>query len=243
MKNSISIVIACENAVEKNQLVKALQDPSRLILTIQSRDELIDLISKNKVDILIVDLVLKDFETIMLLRELDENGIQTPFTILLSDRSEDYIQIVAYESGVDEIIEKPLKPTLFNARINAIVRRKFRYRFGHTSFDEGLFIDRERYLVLKHAEEVHLPRKEFELLQLFCSYPGKIFSRSEIVTRIWGQIGDLKLDSRSIDAHVSNLRAKIGSEVIKSVKGIGYGLAYCDLTAKLFKNPSRLANP
>ncbi len=242
MKNTISIAIVCENASERSLLVQSLKDPSRTILTMQSKEELLKLIAANKIDLLVIDLVLRDFETIMLLREIHEKELLLPFTILLSNRAEEYIHLVAYESGVDDIFEKPIKSTLFMARINAILRRRYKHTVSTGIQASGLYIDREKYSVFKHNEQLYLPKKEFELLHLFYSNPGKIFSRREIITQIWKNVDNLKSESRSIDAHVRHLRMKVGSEVIKSVKGIGYGLAFCELTAGLFRNNPQFPN-
>ncbi|NOU46007.1 MAG: winged helix-turn-helix transcriptional regulator [Bacteroidales bacterium] len=83
-----------------------------------------------------------------------------------------------------------------------------------------LQIDREKYSVMMNKEEINLPRKQFEILWLLCSVPGKVFSRQIIFEKIWGQ-GSVSQD-RTVDVHLSSLRKKIGPEIIRTIKGIGY---------------------
>ncbi len=233
METPVKILLVCGESKEREFLKNTLSTVFYRVTTAESKQQITDFISTGSIDLLITDLVLKEFETILLLRELKESSIEITFTILLTDRSEDFIHIIAFESGVDDIIEKPIKPGLFLARINAIVRRKFKIPLQDKETQAAFIVDPEKYLVFKNNRPIELPKKEFELLNLLCSNPGKVFSRYEIANRIWNGT-ELGLESRSIDTHVRNLRNKIGSEIIKSIKGVGYGLAYCELTSSLF---------
>ena len=142
----------------------------------------------------------------------------------LTARSEDYSQIEGFEKGADDYISKPIKPKLLVSRIKALLKR-YNYipddsvNSKAISFD-NIFIDKEKYLVIKSGEAVQLPKKEFELLALLASSPGKVFDRDEIFSKIWGD--DIIVGERTIDVHIRKLREKIGETYIKTVKGVGY---------------------
>ena len=141
--------------------------------------------------------------------------------IFLSARGEDYTQIAAFEAGADDYINKPIKPKILIKKITNIAKRlDSTENVGATLKFADLKINREEYLVRKNKTEIILPRKEFELLFLLASKPGKVFSRDEIMNKVWGSqviVGD-----RTIDVHVRKLREKLGENYIKTRKGVGY---------------------
>jgi len=235
MNSNINVLLACKNSDESILIKQKIQSQTADVSTTESKSDLLKILSHKNIDILILDLVHQDFDAIMLLRELKEAQIQIPYTIILSDRTEEFVHTMAFESGADDIILKPVKPTFLNARINAIIRREHKLVKQDDIINDTFYLDAEKYLVIKKFEKIYLGLKEFELLMLFYLNPGKIFSRTEIIEQIWGE-GGLSLASRNIDIHVRKLRLKIGYELIKSVKGVGYGLAYSELTAHLFKD-------
>jgi len=142
----------------------------------------------------------------------------------LTARAEDYSQVAGLEAGADDYINKPIKPKVLVSRVKALLRRK-----GTASTDEipngiirvqEIVIDRERYIVTVDEEPLSLPRKEFEILYLLASKPGKVFKREEIFEKIWGD--DVVVGGRTIDVHVRKLREKLGRNYIETVKGVGY---------------------
>lgn len=144
----------------------------------------------------------------------------------LTARGEDYSQIAGFEAGADDYISKPIKPKVFISRIKALLKRSIRLMKEQAEVSDkvinvaNLSIDRERYLVIQDGKEFSLPRKEFELLILLVSKPGRVFARDEIYSAIWGEkiiVGD-----RTIDVHIRKLREKIGENYIQTVKGVGY---------------------
>lgn len=137
----------------------------------------------------------------------------------LTARSEDYSQLAGFEAGADDYIAKPIKVKILVSRIKAILKRAFPDE-AESPEDGALRIDRERYLVTKDGEDIILPRKEFELLALLNSKPGKVFSREEIFSKVWGD--DVVVGDRTIDVHIRKLREKIGDEYIATIKGVGY---------------------
>ena len=126
---------------------------------------------------------------------------------------------------VQMTISPPIKPRLLISRIKALLRRTAAdlQNSGQQQFGD-LIIDREKFLVFRKGEPINLAKKEFELLQLLTSKPGRVFTRQEIFNDIWGM--DVIVGDRTIDVHIRKLREKIGEEYIKTIKGIGYKFDY-----------------
>ncbi len=174
-------------------------------------------------DLIILDIMMPEMDGVELCRRLRADPIFNDTSItFLTARQEDYSQIAALEQGGDDYISKPIKPRVLVARIKAILRR----RSGAPQSDESsvdlgnMRIDLEGMCIEKDGERIELPRKEFELLNLLLSKPGKVFNREEIYRKVWGN--DVIVGNRTIDVHVRKLREKIGDNYIRTIKGIGY---------------------
>ena len=146
----------------------------------------------------------------------------------LTARGEDYSQIAGFDAGGDDYITKPIKPKVLVSRIKALLKRLNRDAFSSGSDSSvitkgDLIIDRNKYLVFKGDEEVLLPKKEFELLLLLSSRPGRVFTRDEIFQLVWED--NVIVGDRTIDVHIRKLREKIGDDYIKTIKGVGYKFA------------------
>tara|TARA_B100001093_G_scaffold120423_1_gene113171 strand:- start:19876 stop:20574 length:699 start_codon:yes stop_codon:yes gene_type:complete len=143
----------------------------------------------------------------------------------LTARSEDYSQVAGLEAGADDYINKPIKPKVLVSRVKALLRRKGS-EVIQIDNNQGLIeisdlkIDRESYQVTLDHDDILLPRKEFEILYLLASKPGKVYNREEIFDKIWGD--DVVVGGRTIDVHIRKLRKKLGRDYILTVKGIGY---------------------
>lgn len=171
-------------------------------------------------DIVLLDVMMPNMDGIEVCERIRTTaGMENVLICFLTARSEDYSQIAGLEAGADDYITKPLKPKVLVSRLHALLRRKSP-AVTASSEQTGLFIDRERYLVILNGQELQLPKKEFELLALLHSKPGKVFERDFILESVWGT--DIVVGDRTIDVHVRKLREKIGDEYIKTVKGVGY---------------------
>lgn len=138
----------------------------------------------------------------------------------LTARGEDYSQMAGFEAGADDYITKPIKPKVLVSKVKALLRR-FKEDEEDVKIKLGnLTINREEYKIILGKEEMVLPRKEFELLALLASKPGKVFKREDILDSIWGN--DVIVGGRTIDVHIRKLREKIGDDRFKTVKGVGY---------------------
>jgi len=145
------------------------------------------------------------------------------FKVFLTARSEDYSQIAGFEAGADDYVNKPIKPKVLISRIKAILKRGKTQAEGdqdHKVIFNDIIIDKERYVVIKNNNEFSLPKKEFELLMLLTSKPGKVFERSEILSEVWGK--NVVVGDRTIDVHIRKLRDKLQLDNIVTVKGVGY---------------------
>ena len=175
-------------------------------------------------DLILLDIMMPEMDGIEVCSELRENPRYTNTVIaFLTARNEDFTQIAGFDVGADDYINKPIKPRLLLSRIKALLRRKVEAASDNNIRQVGdLGIDQEKYLIYSNGETINLARKEFELINMLASKPGKVFSRQEIFNKVWGY--DVIVGDRTIDVHIRKLREKIGMDSIKTVKGIGYKL-------------------
>ena len=193
-----------------------------LTKTAQNGKEALDVAKNFQPDLILLDLMMPEMDGIETCVEIRESKeIKDTLVALLTARSEDYSQIAGFDSGADDYITKPIKPRVLMSRIKALLRRKAEKNTDAASTAE-LFIDTEKYVVFQKGNELLLPKKEFELLALLFSKPGKVFTRDVILNKVWG--GDIIVGDRTIDVHVRKLREKLGDSYIKTVKGVGYKL-------------------
>jgi len=141
--------------------------------------------------------------------------------IFLSARNEEYTQLSAFDAGADDYISKPVKPKILLKKITSIIKR-----INAVNKDEdiikldNIIIDRNKFLIIKNDVEIYLPKKEFELLFLLASQPGNVFTRDQIMNKVWGS--EIIVGDRTIDVHIRKLREKIGDLCFKTIKGVGY---------------------
>lgn len=184
-------------------------------------------IYKTDPDIILLDLDLDNSDGIELCHQLKSENVLNSLVVFFAKHSEDYIQIEAFKAGADDYIITPINPRLLLKKIGALLKRKPKQpqkddRAKIVSYNR-LKVDRESYLVINEGRSISLPRKEFEMLYLFINTPKKVFSREEIFQKVWKENDCLNI--RIIDVHIRKIREKIGENVIKTIKGVGYQLA------------------
>ena len=187
--------------------------------------EAIEIAAEWNPDLILLDVMMPEMdgmETCMRLRSNAE--LENTVIAFLTARGEDYSQIAGFESGADDYITKPIKPRVLLSRIKALLRRGTMTKTSNQVFKgKTITIDRDRYVVIQNGNEMNLPKKEFELLSLLVSQPGKVFSRSTILSQVWGS--QVVVGDRTIDVHIRKLREKLGDHHFKTVKGVGYKFA------------------
>ena len=192
------------------------------VFTAADGNTAITLAKKELPHLILLDVMMPGIDGIETCRELRSlPGLQDVIIAFLTARSEDYSHIAGFDAGADDYINKPIKPRVLVSRIQALLRRTTAVKKDSDFLQLGnLRINRERYLVIKDDIEITLPRKEFELIYLLASKPGKVFTREDILIKIWGY--DVVVGDRTIDVHIRKLREKIGEDYIRTVKGVGY---------------------
>lgn len=178
---------------------------------------------RNLPDLIILDIMMPKMDGIeacRILRTMPE--FKNTFMVFLTARSEEYSEIAGFNVGADDYIAKPIKPRALISRINAILRRNSPADDAVASKVEiaDLIIDREKFLVYRHGEKIVLAKKEFELLYLLASKPGKVYTREVILKSIWED--SVIVTNRTIDVHIRKLREKLGENYVSTVKGVGY---------------------
>lgn len=191
------------------------------VYTASNGQDGIHLAQKIKPHLIVLDLMMPKMDGITACRELRAMPeFKSTLITFLTARDEDYSQIAGFEVGADDYITKPIKPKVLVSRIKGLMRRLETKETPTVVKVGDIEIDRERYIVKTKTEELTLPKKEFELLMLLASKPGRVFKREEILSRVWGN--DTIVGDRTIDVHIRKLREKIGDDCFKTIKGIGY---------------------
>jgi two-component system alkaline phosphatase synthesis response regulator PhoP len=175
-------------------------------------------------DLIILDIMMPKMDGIEACRILRTmNEFKNTFMVFLTARSEEYSEIAGFNVGADDYIAKPIKPRALTSRINAILRRNSHSEEPEikSSVEIGdLVIDRDAFLVFRNGEKIVLAKKEFELLYLLASKPGKVYTREVILKSIWED--SVVVTNRTIDVHIRKLREKLGENYVSTVKGVGY---------------------
>ncbi|MCW4468616.1 response regulator transcription factor [Flavobacterium sp. MFBS3-15] len=194
------------------------------VVTAANGREAITKAKKELPHLIIIDVMMPEMdgmEAVENIRRIPElNNVIITF---LTARSEDYSQVAGFDAGADDYIAKPIKPKLLVSKVKALLRRLKDDEAKEDVLRVGnIEINREEYKIIIEDQEIVLPRKEFELFYLLASKPGKVFKREEILDKVWGN--EVVVGGRTIDVHIRKLREKIGEELFKTIKGVGYKL-------------------
>ncbi len=190
------------------------------VYTAENGAEAIELAKKIKPHLVILDVMMPEMDGIEACEVIrNDSEIGNTLIAFLSARGEDYSQVAGFNAGADDYITKPIKPKLLKSKIKSLLRRISQPNVEVIEIG-SLVIDRSGYKVILNGKDISLPRKEFELLFLLSSKPGKVFKREFILESVWGK--DVIVGDRTIDVHIRKLREKIGDSYFKTVKGVGY---------------------
>lgn len=201
----------------------SLKREGYMVYTAANGQDAITTAKKIVPDLIILDIMMPKMDGIeacRIMRNMPE--FKNTFMVFLTARSEEYSEIAGFNVGADDYIAKPIKPRALISRINAILRRNSKQEEVADNKVEiaDLIIDRESFLVYRNDTKIVLAKKEFELLYLLASKPGKVYTRETILKNIWED--SVVVTNRTIDVHIRKLREKIGDDYVATVKGVGY---------------------
>ena len=220
-KSKIKILLVDDEPDILEILSFNLSNEDYKIFTAENGKDGLELAAQHLPHLIILDVmmpVMDGIETCERLRM--DKRFENTVILFLSARGEDYSQVAAFESGADDYVTKPIKPRIFNSKVKAMLRRYLKDDIGGSLVLGDMEINVEEYKVIQKGDEITLPRKEFELLYLLASKPGKVFKRLKIMESVWGS--DVVVGDRTIDVHIRKLREKLGDDYFKTVKGVGY---------------------
>ncbi|KFB01559.1 ArsR family transcriptional regulator [Mangrovimonas yunxiaonensis] len=192
------------------------------VITAENGMEAVKKAKKEKPQLIILDVMMPEMDGIEACEQIRKHpDLQDAIVTFLTARGEDYSQVAGFDAGADDYITKPIKPKVLVSKVKALLRRLKENEINESVVKIGsLVINRDEYKIILKNEEIILPRKEFELLSLLASKPGKVFKREEILDKVWGN--EVVVGGRTIDVHIRKLREKIGDDSFKTVKGVGY---------------------
>lgn len=184
--------------------------------------EALKVAKKNIPHLILLDIMMPEMDGIEACEKIRKiKSLENVIISFLTARGEDYSQVAGFDAGADDYITKPIKPKVLVSKVKSLLRRLKKEEELETSSQIGdIIIDRDEYVVYKADKKITLPRKEFELLSLLTSKPGKVFKREIILDTVWGN--EVVVGGRTIDVHIRKLREKIGNKHFKTVKGVGY---------------------
>ena len=196
------------------------------IVTATNGREAISKAKKELPHLIILDVMMPEMDGIEAcenIRRIPE--LESTIITFLTARSEDYSQVAGFDAGADDYIAKPIKPKVLVSKVKALLRRLKDEDDSKDILKVGdIEINREEYKIVRNNEEIVLPRKEFELFYLLATKPGKVFTREEILDKVWGN--EVVVGGRTIDVHIRKLREKIGDDFFKTIKGVGYKIEF-----------------
>ncbi len=225
MKNKdIKILLVDDDADILEIVGFNLEAENYQVFTAKNGKEALTIAKKETPNLVILDVMMPEMdgiETCENMRKMPE--LNSSIITFLTARGEDYSQVAGFDVGADDYITKPIKPKLLVSKVKALLRRVKEDISVEDVLKIGdIEINREEYKIIKDKTEIILPRKEFELFYLLASKPGKVFKREEILDKVWGN--EVIVGGRTIDVHIRKLREKIGDDLFKTIKGVGYKL-------------------
>ena len=192
------------------------------VITAENGIEAVKKAKKERPQLIILDVMMPEMDGIEACEQIRKiPDLSETIITFLTARGEDYSQVAGFDAGADDYITKPIKPKVLVSKVKALLRRiKDEEVTDSIMKVGGLIINREEYKITHKGQEIVLPRKEFELLSLLATKPGKVFNREEILDKVWGN--EVVVGGRTIDVHIRKLREKIGDKSFKTIKGVGY---------------------
>jgi two-component system alkaline phosphatase synthesis response regulator PhoP len=191
------------------------------VISAKDGDEALNKSKSGHPDLIILDIMMpkkNGVEVCEILRS--QPSFKDTLIIFLTALNDETSHVKGLESGADDYVSKPISPKVLVSRVNALFRRLHKEPAEKVLKIENLTIDPDKFEVVVDNKDVTLAKKEFELLYLLASRPGRVFLRNEILNQVWGN--DVIVGDRTIDVHIRKVRQKLGLDCIRTVKGVGY---------------------
>jgi len=219
-KNNIVILLVDDEPDILEIVGYNLREEGYIVHTASNGLEAIEVAKKEKPQLIILDVMMPEMDGIEACEKLRKIPVlENTVITFLTARGEDYSQLAGFDAGADDYITKPIRPKVLVSKVGALLRRFDREGSSSEVLKiADLHINREEYKVVNKGVELVLPRKEFELLFLLTSKPGKVFKREDILQKVWGN--EVVVGGRTIDFHIRKLREKIGDRRFKTIKGL-----------------------
>lgn len=212
-------IVFLDNAVNRIfKTIDTLKGTFQNIFVFNQEKELFDFLEENQVDVIFLNLDLVPNDAVILSREIIHKHLDSnPYVIIYTDKQDDFVQELAFNSGVDSFISFHNKAAVMELFIKNLLRRRVK---TISNSKKEVIIDNDRYLIFKNGEPFQLPRKEFKLFELLYNNSEKFFTKTEIASRIWND--ESIANKRTIDVHIYNIRQFFGKRIVQSQKGKGY---------------------
>lgn len=220
MSENQAVIIFLDNTVNKIfKVIETLKASFPNIIVFNQENDFLEYISTHHTDLIFLHLDLQPNDAVVLCKEIRQKEFESkPFVVIYSDKQDEFIQELAFNSGADSFINFHTKSAVMELFIKNLIGRR-KTILPETNKKE-VIIDYERYLIIKNGVPFQLPRKEFKLFQLLYTNAEKFFSKQEIAESIWHD--ESVANKRTIDVHIYNIRQFFGKRIIQSQKGKGY---------------------
>ncbi len=219
--NTVKKILIADDEPDILEIIQYnLENEGYEVATARNGNDALDLAKRFNPDLIILDIMMPGktgIEVCNLLRM--QPAFNRTLIIFLTALSDEGTEIKGLETGADDYLTKPISPKVLVSKVNALFRRINKEEAGILQIGD-LKIDREKYMVNYQGNDIILARKEFELLALLASKPGKVFLRNEILNQVWGT--EVIVGDRTIDVHIRKIRQKLNLDCITTVKGVGY---------------------
>lgn len=224
MKTTQSVLILKGPESQFDDLLESINQVCEQVSVVSSTDSAVVHLSKKSPPLILMDLIFDGKEAIDFIEYAHQMGVtRRSLIIIFSSRQENYVQIAALNAGAADFMVKPVNKRVFSSRLKSWLRQQALVQDnGASDFENpnAVILDEEKYVAIVNRKNIELQRREFEIMALLVSKPRKVFSREEIIDKVWTQ--NTNVNARTIDVHIRNLRTKLGPNQIKTFKGVGY---------------------
>ncbi len=219
MSVNLSYLVFVDNSVNRIfKTVESLKQSFPNISIFSQEQDFFNHIDSHQCDVILLNLDLQPNDGLAILKEIKQRELKSdPFILIYSDKQDDFVQELAFNSGVDSFINFHNKVAVLELFLRNLLRRKIKISANQK---KEVIIDNDRYLIFKNGTSYQLPRKEFKLFELLYNSSEKFFTKTEIASLIWND--EAVANKRTIDVHIYNIRQFFGKRIIQSQKGKGY---------------------